>query len=213
MRAGALRQTLHAALHAGLHAALLAAGFLALQGCGYVQGYSAQSLGVRTVAIRAVANETLLQGIDQQLSVRLGQDLTPMTGLVPARWSAADAVLEVSFLQAGGQALIAGGQGSQQEGSVWFECQAVLRDRSTGRVLHESKHADRAEYRLAVGESRRSAYDEAVADLSRKILISLGQNKQDHEEAPLDPRERRRRDLAPTETPEPRDPGPSQQRG
>ncbi len=174
---------------------------LLLSGCGYVQGYSAQRLGIRTLAIQTVSNETLVQGIDQQLSLRLGQDLTPMTGLIPASWKHADAVLEVSILQAGGQALIGGGMGSQQEGSAWLECRAILRDRSSGRILHQSKHADRAEYRLSMGENRRSAYDEVIADLSRKILISLGQERTHQDEAPLDQRERRRRELAPEQYP------------
>lgn len=159
--------------------------------CGYVQGYAADSLGIRTVALRTVGNETYLQGIDQALTTRLGADLTAMTGLVPASFDRADAILEVDFVQASGDAMIVGAFGTQREGSVTFVCRARLRDRTSGRILHESRHADRAEYRLAVGEDRSSAYAEAVQDLSRKILISLGESRRASPAAPLDPRDPR----------------------
>jgi hypothetical protein len=158
-------------------AAWLCSAAALLGSCGYSQGYRADRLGIRSVAIQAVANDSFLQGFDQTLSRRLGDDLTGMTGLVPARPGSADALLEVRILQAGGQALIGGGLGSQREGSVWLECQVVLRDARSGEILHESKHAERSEYLVAVGESRRSAYEETAGDLSRKILISLGEDR------------------------------------
>ncbi len=155
---------------------LLLAPILALGACGYHQGFPAKRLGVRTVCIHAVKNSTYVQGLDADLSRQLSRDLTQMTGLLPGTPRTSDAILEVELEEVHGRALSAGSQGSIREGTILLVCTARLTGRRSGGMISQSRHVDQGEFRMAVGETRATAYAETVRDLSRKILIAIGRN-------------------------------------
>lgn len=147
---------------------------LAATACGYQVGFGAhERLGIRTVAIHTVANDTFRQGLDVALTRRLGSDLTQFTGLVPGPPGAADARLEVTLREVTGRSISEIGGGVVLEGAVLLAAEVRLVENATGRTIHHSKHRDWAEFRSRVGETLSSALDEATADLSRKICSSI----------------------------------------
>jgi hypothetical protein len=154
-------------------AALLLA-FGAGAGCGYQQGYSAgERLGVRSVAIAMVKNDTYRQGLDVQLARRLARDLTQFTGLVPGTPGGAEGRLEVTLREAQGRSISETTGGAVSEGAILLLVTTRLVDQRTGAVLYSAENQEWAEFRSPVGENLASATAEAVADLSRKILLGV----------------------------------------
>ncbi len=153
-------------------AGLLAACCL-LAGCGYTAGFAGDRLGIRTVAVRTVENLSFRQDLGLRLSRRLARDLPHYTGLVPGSFAAADAVLEVVLEEASGRLLTGEGEGRIREGAIRLSARYRLVERGTGRVLGQGRASDWAEFRVPVGEDQESALREAVADLSRKILLAF----------------------------------------
>lgn len=146
---------------------------LLLAACGYDVGFGAHELGVRTVAIVTVENDTFRQGLDRALTRQLGRDLTQYTGLVPGGPESADARLEVRLRDATGRSISEGVGTAILEGAVLLAVEVRLVERVSGRVLYRNKHADWAEFRTQVGEGLQGALAEATRDLSRRILIGV----------------------------------------
>lgn len=140
-------------------------------GCGYTSGFG-NPHGIRSVAIQTVEDLSYRREIAELLTRQLGRDVQRFTGLVPGRSATADAELLVTVLSATGRSVVEGNGGSIAEGAIGLdaEVQLIARD---GRVLHRERYLDWAEYRAPVGETRSAALREAVADLSRRILLGL----------------------------------------
>jgi hypothetical protein len=151
-------------------AAVLALASLA---CGYTQGFGGRSLGVDSVAVAVVQNESFRQDLDRLLTIQLGRDLTEYTGLVPATYSQADAVLKVTIKEASTRSITETTGGVIQEGAFLLAASVELVSRSTGETIYTNKHAEQAEFRVPVFETAESARAEAIADLSRRILLAI----------------------------------------
>lgn len=146
---------------------------LPIAGCGYTVGSGLDSLGVRTVALDVVGNDTFRQRLEVDLGQALARELPVTSDVVLADARTADAVLEVLFTDAEERTLVPGGrQDPVREGAfraaVWVRL--VGRD---GRNVLERRITDRTEFRSPIGEDLSSARQELVEDLARKIALAL----------------------------------------
>ena len=152
-------------------ASLLAAFVLA--GCGYTMGSGMDELGVRTVALDVVGNDTFRQRLEVDLSQALARELPVSSDLMLADRRSADATLQVLLTSTEEYTLVTGPRTDPvREGAfaaaVWVKL--VARD---GRVVLERRIADRTEFRSPIGEDLTTARDEIVNDLARKITLAL----------------------------------------
>jgi len=150
----------------------LLCGLLGLQ-CGYTQGFGGRSLGIGSVAIATVENESYRPDLDRLLTTQLARDLTEYTGLVPATYSQADAILKVTIKEASTRSISETTGGAVEEGAFLLAASVELVSRTTGETIYTNKHADQAEFRVPVGETLATARREAIADLSRRILLAI----------------------------------------
>jgi hypothetical protein len=144
-----------------------------LAGCGYTFGSGLPERGVRTIALDVVGNDTFRQRLEADLSAALARELPVSTDLELADRRTADAVLSVLLTDANERTLVTGGRADPvREGAfaaaVWVRL--VGRD---GRLVLERRISDRVEFRSPIGEDLASGRGEIVADLARKIALSL----------------------------------------
>lgn len=158
----------------GLRLALLAIA-LPQVACGYQHGFGTEHLAINTVAIQTVNNLSFRQNLDRQLTRQLARDLTQFTGFLPASFQQADAILEVTLIEVSGRTITDAGAGQIVEAAVLFAAEVKLRENGSGRLLYEGRVTDWAEFRAVIGESLADAENEAVADLSRKILSGMAE--------------------------------------
>jgi hypothetical protein len=69
------------------------------------------------------------------------------------------------------------GEEAIREAALLIAASWKVIDQVSGKTLQPGKALDWAEYRVPVGEDRASAQKEAIGDLSRRILISIGSGK------------------------------------
>jgi hypothetical protein len=155
------------------HALLLAA--LATAACGYTFGSGLDELGVRTIALDVVGNDTFRQRFEVELSAALSREMG-MHDVTLADRRSADAILQVLITDASERTLVVGARTDPvRDGSfaaaVWMRL--VARD---GRVLLERRVTDRTEFRSPIGEDLTSARREIVEDLARKIWSDLAKD-------------------------------------
>lgn len=146
---------------------------LLLAGCDYTFGSGMQTLGVRTVALDVVGNDTFRQRLEVELGVALARELPVSSDLELADRRNADAILKVTLTSADERTLVTGERTDPvREGAfaaaVWM--QLVARD---GRLVIERRITDRTEFRSPIGENLTSARSELVEDLARKIALAL----------------------------------------
>jgi len=146
---------------------------LLLGGCGYTFGSGLDRLGVRTVALDVVGNDTFRQRLEAELGAALSRELPVSSDVVLADRRSADALLKVVLTEASERTLVVGERSDPvREGAfaagVWM--QLVHRD---GRVVLERRLTDRTEFRSPIGENLTSARRELVDDLARKIALAL----------------------------------------
>ena len=144
-----------------------------LAGCGYTFGSGLDRIGVRTVALAAVGNDTFRQRLEVELGAALARELPVSSDLVLADRRTADALLHVVLTTANERTLVTGQRTDPvREGAfaaaVWVRL--VARD---GRLLLERRISDRTEFRSPIGENLTSARGELVGDLARKIALAL----------------------------------------
>ncbi|HHI81277.1 MAG TPA: hypothetical protein ENK02_15035 [Planctomycetes bacterium] len=142
--------------------------------CGYSMGFSGKKLGIRSLAIQTVDNQSFWRGFGSKLTRRLGQDLTRYAGILPGTQEQADAILKVQIKDVQGRMITGEGEEAIREAALLIAASWKIVDRKTGKEIETGKALDWAEYRVPVGENRSSAQKEAIGDLSRRILISLG---------------------------------------
>lgn len=157
-------------MKAALATALLAATSAA---CGYTFGSGLDRLGVRTVALDVVGNDTFRQRLEVELGQALARELPVSSDVVLADARTADARLQVLLTEAYERTLVTGSLADPvREGAfaaaVWMRL--VARD---GRVLIERRITDRTEFRSPIGENLATARAELVEDLARKIALAL----------------------------------------
>lgn len=141
--------------------------------CGYTQGSGMDRLGVRTVALDVVGNDTFRQRLEVDLSQALARELPVSTDVMLADRRTADATLQVLLTDDDEYTLVVGARTDPvREGAfsaaVWVRL--VGRD---GRLVLERRIADRTEFRSPIGEDLTSARAELVSDLARKIALAL----------------------------------------
>lgn len=157
-------------MRASLANALLAA---AMAACGYTFGSGLDRLGVRTVALDVVGNDTFRQRLEVELGQALARELPVSADVRLADARSADARLQVVLTEAHERTLVTGGLADPvREGAfaaaVWMRL--VARD---GRILIERRITDRTEFRSPIGENLVTARAELVEDLARKIALAL----------------------------------------
>ena len=151
-------------------ALLLAATGLLAAGCGY----SAPSRrDVRTVAISVVGNQTFRQRLELPLTRALQEALVVYGGYRPGGVNDADAILEVELADTENRALVTGRPEPLTEGGITLAVRVRLLPAAGAEPIVETKIADRAEFRVAVGETEADAIREAATDLARKIVLGL----------------------------------------
>ncbi|MBZ0150786.1 MAG: hypothetical protein K8J09_04570, partial [Planctomycetes bacterium] len=79
-----------------------------LSACGYTFGSGMERLGVRTVALQVVANDTYRQRLEVDLSSALSRELPVTTELALADRREADATLQVTLTDARETTLVNG---------------------------------------------------------------------------------------------------------
>lgn len=146
---------------------------VAVAACGYTFGSGLDRLGVRTIALDVVGNDTFRQRLEAELGAALARELPVSTDLVLADRRSADAILNVVLTDADERTLVSGARTDPvREGAfaaaVWVRL--VGRD---GRLVLERRITDRTEFRSPIGEDLTSARSELVEDLARKIALSL----------------------------------------
>jgi hypothetical protein len=144
--------------------------------CGYTFGSGLDRLGVRTVALDVVGNDTFRQRLEVDLGQALARELPISSDVVLADRRTADARLHVVLTAANERTLVTGARTDPvREGAfaaaVWVRL--IARD---GRVLLERRLTDRTEFRSPIGEDLVSARAELVEDLARKIALALDAN-------------------------------------
>ncbi|MGE3175689.1 MAG: LPS assembly lipoprotein LptE [Planctomycetota bacterium] len=142
--------------------------------CGYAVGSGLHERGVRTVHLRAIANDTFRQRLEAELGAAVARELAVSSDLLPATAAGADAILELRIETEHERTLVTGDRAAPvREGSQSARVRMVLIERRSGRTLIDRDIADRAEFRDPIGEDLTSARRELVDDLARKIVLAL----------------------------------------
>jgi hypothetical protein len=144
---------------------------LAVAGCGYT--FVQDGRARRAVAVHVVDNRSFRQRIEIPLTRRLHEQLPVLGPYVPAAHDDAEVDLYVEIVDIEGQTLAGAGRTPVREGALDFAIRARLHDRESGRELRNVRIIDRAEFRVAVGETEQSAIEEAAYDIARKITLAL----------------------------------------
>lgn len=166
-----------AALLASVTAALPLFACLTVSSCGYSYGTGLDRVGVRSVALRFVGNQTWRQRLEVELTAALARELPVSTDLQLASHGNADATLEVAFLSANEQTLVPGTrQDPVREGAleVIIQVRLVRRD---GKVLQDFRWRERTEFRSPIGENLTSARLELADELARRVALSLADDQ------------------------------------
>jgi hypothetical protein len=137
--------------------------------CGYTFGDAT----MRTVAITVAGNETMRQRLELPLTRALQEALVVYSTMRPTDRHRAEAILEVDITDARNRILVVGRPEPLSEGSLAIAVAVRLLDAGTGETLRQFELTDRAEFRVAVGESEADAAREAAIDLARKIVLGL----------------------------------------
>lgn len=141
-----------------------------LGGCGYDVGHRNEP---RSVAIEVGGNDTTRQRLEIQLTRALQEALVTYSRMRPAATGHADATLRVDLRDGRNRVLVAGRPEPLSEGSLSLAVTARLTDNRTGEIIRQFDLTDRAEFRVALGETEASAIRESTFDLARKIILGL----------------------------------------
>ena len=144
-----------------------------LGACGYTFGSGLDGMGVHTVALEVVGNDTFRQRLEVERGRALSRELPVASDVTLADRRSADAVLHVVLADANERTLVSGSRlDPVREGAfsaaVWVRL--VARD---GRLVLERRITDRTEFRSPIGENLTTARSELVEDLARKIALAL----------------------------------------
>ena len=151
---------------------LAAALLVALQGCGYSTG-SMMPEGVQRLAVDVFANDTFYREIEVTLSREISNELRQRSPVIVARRRHADAVLTGRITSVLLPTLIENDRDLISEQAVIVTAEVTLTDLRDGTVLQRFTAANRAEYVVERGESRETAFAEALRDLAEDIVNTL----------------------------------------
>ncbi len=156
-----------------IRSAYPAAIAIGLASCGYAVGVNSFGADIHSIAIDVVANQTFRQRLQIPLTRKLIAELTRHSALTITDRAHADAILAVTLTDVQGRRLVIGGDPPVREGALDLAVSLLLTDRRSGEVLLEREILDRAEFRTTLAEDERFAYEEALSDLARKIVLAL----------------------------------------
>ena len=147
---------------------------LALGSCGYASGSGLHDQNIRTVQIRAVANDTFRQLLEVELSVAVSRELVVSSDLLPGG-NDSDAILELRILNDRELTIVSGTRATTpvREGAIESVVQVRLLNRRNGKLVIDRTVRDRAEFRDPLGQNLTTAEENLVADLARKIVLAL----------------------------------------
>lgn len=168
-------------MNRAIAALLLSVPALLLASCGYSTGTGLRERGVRSVHIRAVENDTYRQRLEVDLSAAVSRELSVSSDLLPGTLERADAILDLRITSEREDTLVVGNPKDNEplaqrpvlEGAQQVRVHVLLTDRRTGQKLVDRTVLDRAEFRTTLDENLSTARNELVADLARKIVLSL----------------------------------------
>lgn len=138
---------------------------------------------VHSIAIPVFRNETNIRGLEFLMTdtVRRLFLETSDVRLVTSERDA-DAVIVGRVVNVTYPVLVGASRERILEGSATVTVSAELVETSTGRVLARVSGTDLAEFSTALGETRKTAEEEVMAELSRKLLLGLSQRSRDTQE-------------------------------
>jgi hypothetical protein len=145
----------------------------ALAACGYTSGTGLDRLGVRTVALDVVGNDTFRQRLEAELSAALARELPISSDVVLADRRRADAILQVVLTSEEERTLVVGPRTDPVREGAFAAAVSVRLVARDGSTLLERQLTDRTEFRSPIGENLTTARAELVEDLARKIALSL----------------------------------------
>jgi hypothetical protein len=145
----------------------------ALAACGYASGTGLDRLGVRTVALDVVGNDTFRQRLEAELSAALARELPISSDVVLADRRRADAILQVVLTSEEERTLVVGPRTDPVREGAFAAAVSVRLVARDGSTLLERQLTDRTEFRSPIGENLTTARAELVEDLARKIALSL----------------------------------------
>ncbi len=146
----------------------------ALWGCGYTFGNELSQKGIHTVAVRVVDNETFRHRLEIPLTRQINTELVNLTNLVPAPEGVADAILDVEIVDAFERTLVIGNNATPvREGALAMLVRSRLVANGTGQAVTDREILDQKEFRVPIGESLETATAEMIADMARRIVLSL----------------------------------------
>lgn len=166
--------------------ALLWLTSLLLGSCGYTVGFAAGdglAPGGR-IGLQVVGNETLRQRFELPITRNLQEQLPIHAGLRPVAPGRAESTLEVEIVDVRNRSMAGPGRPETtpglpprnipvREGALEFGVLARVRNAIDGEIIREWQVLDRAELRIAVGETEDTALAESSFDIARKIATRL----------------------------------------
>ncbi len=145
-----------------------------LCGCGYTFGTGFAEVGIRTVSVQVVDNETFRHRLEVPLTRQINAELINLTDLVPASRSTADAVLTVEITDAFERTLVTGNRTIPvEEGALVMLVRTRLVAQGSGQVLSDRESLRQTEFRVPIGETLETATQEMIQDMARQIVLAL----------------------------------------
>ena len=147
---------------------------LVLAACGYTAGVRMPG-DVRSVAVPIFGNETFRRGLEYDLTAAVARAFLDRTDLRVAPASEAEGVVRGRIRQATTPVLVEEGTDTLLESAALLTVEVELVEARSGRTLARMTVTDRAEAASVRGETRASAFREAIDSLAERIVLGLAE--------------------------------------
>ena len=139
-------------------------------------GYTTRSLmpgGVNKMAVDIFENDSFEREIEITLAREIARELNHKSTVQVTRRRNADAVLTGRILRVSYPTLVETTNNEVSEQAIILQAMVELKRTSDGKVISAFRIANRAELVVERGESRRTAFAEALKDLAEDIVNRL----------------------------------------
>jgi len=143
-----------------------------LAACGYTT-HSLMPGEVNNLAVDVFGNDTFEREIEFTLTRELSRELNQRAALRLTRRRHADAVLTGRIVRVSYPTLVETTNNEVSEQAVLVEAVVELKRLEDNKVITRFKLGNRAEFVVERGESRRTAFEEALRDLAEDIVNEL----------------------------------------
>lgn len=144
--------------------------------CGSGCGYSTRSLlpeGIHSVSVDVFGNETFERELGITLTKELSREINHRTSWRVVRRAHADAQLTGRIIRVVRPTTVERANDLVEEQALIVTAEVVLTATGTQRELDRFVVSNRAEFIVSRGESRESAFAEALRDLAEQIVNAL----------------------------------------